>query len=571
MKQPLSNLLLCSFFILFFATVYWFHHQGDSATVWPEGVGMASAQAAGATPGGYDGQAEPAGEQVLSPDLLGFDYKITSEVINEQQQVLASSVFSGKLALKSLADNHRGPLAGAEADSWLGQILEGSLEQQGEGQQFQQPVLFTTRYRDFVFSDTDMLGLDAGHPAHAVVYLLSQLSYDLKQPLTFAVANGRARYRYFHQDRQLSRELESRTSLTGELQQELALSVEKITENWQLTLDDQALPGKLRHVLNTFYHNRQGGFVVRQKIEVGALDKSALEQTGNWQQSAYTAGANSALDYPGGGLESEILIASEQELLQALAKLAALPDEDLAKAIGKYLMEHYSATELIALINGQDNADKLASLVIYSLEKNPEFAAEVMLVDLLEHPEVNSLNKQRVVMSLGRFMAVSEYSLGRLQQLAQTSNNTLANTARLSIGSVARFNEQQQGEVSRFLSGQLAQGREKAVTLLAINNSGLDSLNEQAAQYLGDASPAVNVALIKLLAKDPAYHDRLINFAITSNQAKTIQALAKALAANRLSLDERQRQQVVAQIDRASAQVVKDQLSGLLTAQEKSW
>ncbi|WP_281557076.1 hypothetical protein [Thalassomonas sp. RHCl1] len=518
--------------------------------------------------------------------LRGFDYNITTEVVNNDQVELASSVFTGKLVLKRVpAQNYRDISAlekqGNAAFIWQGKMLDGQLSQGGKTNRFAQAILFTTQYQGFVFNDINLLGLDAAHPANAVRYLLKQVSYDLKQPITIATVTDIARYRYAQKDNRLSRELESREILHETHAQTLNTSVEKVSENWQLTLDNNALPEALTHSLATFYQSQDGGFAVKQRLTVTALDRAALEKVKFRQEGSYSADANSSLVYQAPGLNAQDDIHSYEALMQALAKLAILPDEALAKSIGKYLIGHYSADELVKLMKMQEHFsdkkhDKLASLIIYSIQKNPEFAAEVILVDLLEHPELETINKQRAIMSLGRFEAMSEYGLTRLQQLAQTSDNVLAHTAQLSIGTAARYNEQQKESVSDYLSGQLRQSDNKAVTLLAINNSGLNTLNAQAVNYLGDKSAAVNVALIKLLAKDPAYHQQLINYAIVSNQAKTIHALGRALAAKQLMLSPAQEQQISAQINKTQTRVVKDQLLALLAheklAEEKqSW
>ncbi|WDD97039.1 hypothetical protein [Thalassomonas actiniarum] len=579
MKQPVSNFLLYAVFGVFISGGYWFYQQLSAVSQSGQSAMPARQAAADRSRQERSLPATKGADSIHA--LLGFDYNITTEVVNNDQVELASSVFSGKLVLKRVpAQNNLDTSApekqGAAPFIWQGQILDGQLSQAGKTKQFDQAILFTAQYQEFVFNDINFLGLDAGHPANAVRYLLKQVSYDLKQPITIATATDIARYRYLQRDNRLNRELESREILHDTQPQALNISVEKVTEDWQLILDNNALPEALNNSLTTFYQSQDGGFAVKQRLTVTALDTTALEKINNGQEGSYNANANSSLVYQAPGLNVQADINSYEALMQALAKLATLPDEALAKSIGKYLIEHYSADELVKLMKmqenfGAENNDKLASLIIYSIQKNPEFAAEVTLVDLLEHPELETINKQRVIMSLGRFEAVSEHSLNRLQQLAQTSDNVLAHTAQLSIGTAARYNEQQKESVSDYLSGQLRQSDNKAVTLLAINNSGLNTLNAQAVNYLGDKSAAVNVALIKLLAKDPAYHEQLINYAIVSNQAKTIHALGRALAAKQLTLNPAQEQQISAQIDKTQTRVVKEQLLALLADEEQSW
>jgi len=128
-----------------------------------------------------------------------------------------------------------------------------------------------------------------------------------------------------------------------------------------------------------------------------------------------------------------------------------------------------------------------------------------------------------------------------------------------------------QANVSQFLSKQLSQGDNKAVTLLAIHNSGLNDLNEQAVALFGDKSANVNIALIKLLANDPQYHADIVNFAINSKQAKSISELSRAPANNKLVSTPKHEQQIAAQIKQSNNPLIKDQLNALLNSDKKQW
>jgi hypothetical protein len=339
-----------------------------------------------------------------------------------------------------------------------------------------------------------------------------------------------------------------------------------IDEHWQLSLADNSFPKELNSSANTSYQNQAGQFVVKQNIVV-----TAIAMQTNWQIDEYVSNANSDIAFQTQALNAVNDIRSKQELLQALSRLASLHDDALAKAIGKYLIENCSIDGIVALLNQQTENTQLASLIIYSIQQNPSFSAEVALVSLLAHPDIEVLNKHRLVMSLGRFEAVTELSLNELKILTEQPNNDLANTAQLSIGSVVKFNKDQEANVSQFLSQQLSQGDNKAVTLLAIHNSGLNNLNEQAVALLGDKSANVNIALIKLLANDPQYHADIVNFAINSKQAKSISELSRALANNKLILTPKQEQRIAAQIKQSDNPLIKDQLTALLNTDKKQW
>ena len=88
---------------------------------------------------------------------------------------------------------------------------------------------------------------------------------------------------------------------------------------------------------------------------------------------------------------------------------------------------------------------------------------------------------------------------------------------------------------------------------------------------LGDKEANTNVALIKLLANDPIYHDKIIDFAVHSNQAKSINELTRALSSKKIVLTAEQKQQILSRLETNTSQLIKDQLTNLLNAESKQW
>jgi len=506
------------------------------------------------TPMGETSSAQRQEIQEVNAELeqIAFTYKITTDVINDNDKLLSNSVFQGNIALKKAKQQVH----------WLGQIVDAQLIQQNKIKKLEPAILFTAEYDNFVFKNIDLLALNSSHPVQAIRYLFSHLSYQLNEPLLIENAIGAVSYRYILDNNGVTRSIHTR----DDYQSKVGLSITDTVENWQLSLADNRYPKELNSSVNTSYKNQAGRFVVKQSIVVSAITMQA-----NWHLDEYTNNANSDITFQTQTLNAKLDIHSEQELLQALDKLASLHDDALAKAIGKYLIENYSLDDIVVLLNQQSELTQRASLIIYSIQKNPSFAAEVVLVNLLTHPDIEVVNKHRLVMSLGRFEAVTDLSLNELKTLTEQANNDLANTAQLSIGSVVKFNEGQQVNVSQFLSKQLSQGDNKAVTLLAIHNSGLNNLNEQAAALLGDKSANVNIALIKLLANDPLYHSEIVNFAINSEQAKSIDELSRALVNKKLTLTAKQKQRIATQIKKSNNSLIKDQLTALLNTDKKQW
>ncbi|MCP4325459.1 MAG: hypothetical protein GY787_27170 [Alteromonadales bacterium] len=485
------------------------------------------------------------------PKELYFEYNVSTQVIDENKKILSDSVFKGKIALKKWP----------EKNHWFGQALEANILQQGNIKKLSPKILFTTEYNNFVFTKTNFLGLDKSHPAHSIVHLFSQLSYQPNQALTIANATGSTSYRYHIKDNLVKRVVHTRNQ--KQLSSDLAIT--DIDESWLLALENNNFPENLNSAVTTTYKNQTSQFIVKQVINISAID---IKST--WELADYTNNANSKLAFQTAKLNAVMEINSSVSLNKALAKLANFPDDLLAKAIGKYLIENYSADDIAKLLEQQKDSD-VASLIIYSIQKNPTFAAEVILVELLTHPEVEIANKHRLIMSLGRFEAVSDLSLNQLKVITEKNNSELANTAKLSIGTVAKYNQEQQEKVKQFLSQQLNETENKAVTLLAINNSGLSELNHQAITLLGDKSANVNVALIKLLANDPMYHDDIYNFAINSNQAKSINEFSRALTANKLVLTNAQKKEITEKITKTDNPLIKEQLAALLTVSKKQW
>ncbi|WP_091990341.1 hypothetical protein [Pseudoalteromonas denitrificans] len=482
---------------------------------------------------------------------LGFKFKVSTQVLSDSNEEMASSIFEGKIALKKEK----------ALNVWLGQVIDSKLKQQTEKTQLASSVLFKTQYENFVFKNTDFLGLNKSHPINAVTHLLSELSYQLDEPLSISKASGSAVYKYELLNNKLTRKIFKRKNADLE-----NMSIDKIDENWSLVISKNNLPIKLNSVLDTHYINQDAHFVVKQIIYISAINMNV-----NWPNSNDLKMVNSNLKFKTTEVNQSFKITSEHLLKQALTKLASMPDEALAKEIGQYLLENYTLDELVNLIENKNLNPKLASLIIYAIQKNPTFSAEVTLVNLLAHPDLQGINKQRVVMSLGRFEAVSDLSLNSLKALVETPDNALANTAKLSIGTVARYNEIQKSEVKQYLSEQLSMGTNLDVTLLAINNSGITNLNAQAADLLGSTEQNVNVSLIKLLAKDSKYHDKIINFAVNSNQPKSIDALSRSVASQNLTLTALQKSHIIEKIRSSKNQIVKDQLKKLLNKDKHQW
>lgn len=494
---------------------------------------------------------------------LAFDFQINTYMLNAANQVLSNSEFSGSFALKQTE----------QREKWQGQVLTASVVNKKQLPSsaknhftISAPVPFITTYDNRVFSEINLLGLSTNHPISALQHILPNLSYQLDSPLVISNATANTSYQYQQIEQHVYRQVHEQSLKYIEN----APTIVNVEEQWRLTLDDLARPSKMDSKLVTYYQSPNGDFTVKQTLSVIATAANTSNIALAFANAAFNENQNIGIQ-ASIAQETNIIIDSEEALMHALLKFKSLPDDALAKAIGLYIIEHYTTDEIATLLNSPHSIDNVASLMIYSIQKVATFAAEVALVELLSHPDLLRENKQRVIISLGRFEALSELGFQHLTQTSQAKDKQLANLALLSVGTVARFNQSHQPNVKNFLSQTIADEANNAIAWLAINNSGSTQFNEQAATTLGKNGASVDVALIKLLANDSNYHDKIIDFALDTNNAKAVNEVARAIANNKLELSLIQKHSVKQKIEMTDDKLLKDQLTKLVNTQRKNW
>ena len=490
-----------------------------------------------------------------SAKVLSYRFVIESTMLDEQGKLLGGSTFSGELGLKAADNGH----------TWYGQMVNGNIKQhvlqQGNSQHsYEQGIVFTTDYQDAVFSQVDMLGLAASHPGQALKYMLAQLSYKKDGPLSIDLANSSHDYLYQQSGNQITRTLQQKNVKQTNLDMELTDSL----ENWLLTVK-QHLPVRMEYDNRLNYQNDNGTLLLNQQMLI-----EATEQTFDWSMARFAANANSLLASPQLQMTPQFTINNQQQLLAALAQLAESNDSELAKAIGAYLVEHYSAGQLAQWLGEFTIDSREPSLLIYAVQKSGGYPAELLLSQLYQQQQLSRLNKQRVLMSMGRFEGGSEHTLNSLRQISAQDEKIYADTALLSIGSLAKFGDSLQGPVADILAARLAQPDSEALAIIAINNSGLEQFDDQVAGYLGHENSRVNVAAIKLLAKKPSYRDFLVDYVTQHRNPQSITALRTSLAKQGAILSQSQKARISAQARQISHPVIKQQLLALLNM-EKGW
>ncbi len=479
---------------------------------------------------------------------LGYRFTIVSSMSDQQQNPLQSSTFNGFISLKKRIDD----------SGWYGQITNAQLTQNQQNKHWAQSIYFTTNYSDFVFADVDFLGLPVGHPGHAIGFLLEQLSYQTDATLVINEAMGPVQYQYNKSFDKVTRV----KRVAAEKPQQLKSS----NEFWQLSLNND-WPSELRFYTNKTHQTENSVLNVSQKVYLEVADVAA-----SWLENQFIAQANANLSFDGAQAKTAAhQIIDQASFDKALLQLIDSADAELAKAVGLYLLEHYSDHDLVNLINAQHPDAKVASLLIYALQKAGNFAAEVMLTQLYQHVELGDINKQRVLMSMGRFEGATEQTLNALTNITLDEQKTMADTALLSIGSLAKFSRSQKAAVEDVLAHKLAQPGNESMVITAIKNSGLTRFNDKVENMLGHPRESVNVAAIKLLSKDPKYQSRLVDYALNSRQAKSITALRVALSNQGLALTKAQKQQIEQTLAAIKHPVIKKQLVALLTMEDNNW
>lgn len=488
------------------------------------------------------------------PDQISYSFAIESRINAPQQNQRTGSAFNGDISLKKGKN--------AQDALWYGQITNTLLQQNQQSHQWPQPIYFTARYNHFVFSDIDFLGLPATHPGHAIRFLLEQVSYQTHSPLVINQAMGTVRYQYHQSNGQVRREIVGKQFTHTQSEQQLTAS----EEHWALDLLANNWPGALHYNNRHDYQSEQGLLEVSQTISLKVKNKTI-----QWPADKFVANANARQTFNQTATTTANKITDKASLQAALLQLAKSTNKGLAKAVGEYLLKHYSDGALVNLINAQDPSSTFASLLIYAIQKAANFDAEVMLAQLYEHPELDNTNKQRVLMSMGRFEGASEQTLNALRDISDDSHKTLANTALLSIGSLAKFSQSQQPAVEDFLAEKLSESGNEAMTITAIKNSGSTVFNQKVEKMLGHQREAVNVAAIKLLSKDPKYQDKLVAYVANSGQAKSITALRTALSNQGLALTNTQKGEIEGALQQVSHPLIKQQLTALLQMDKHSW
>lgn len=480
---------------------------------------------------------------------LNFTFTIESSAADSHGNRLGSSQLNAELSLNQQSGSKL----------WLGQINNIRLNSE-QLQLKQHQILFTTEYNGLEFSQIDLLGLEATHPLQSIRFLLEQLSYRLDRPLEITQANGSTVYQYTQYHNNINRRVIKQTQSEAKLDIQLV----KSGEAWLLTLN-QDLPASLNYSNSQQYQTAQGIMTLRQKVTLERTDKAP-----HWHGLAFVNGANEHIHNPNKAQHIN-KINSQQQLLKVLAELAQSSDKSQAIAIGQYLLEHYDSNALAELINNQADDTKLASLLIYSVQKAGGFAAEVMLAELFEHPYLSQLNKRRVLISMGRFEDASSQTLTALKQFSQNDDRSLADTALLAIGSLAKFSKAHKHQVEDYLAQVLKQPQKQAYAIIAIKNSGSSKFNQQVEALLDTPQQNVQIAAIKLLAKYGEHQDRLIDHTTQSGDIRAISTLQVALSGSGRSLTGKQKAKITQAIENAEHPVLKKQLTALLNIEENYW
>jgi hypothetical protein len=481
-----------------------------------------------------------------------FNFKIKT-ILSTNAKVTNQSIFEGKLIFKPNGVNN----------DFIGQVnnvkIVSVTGKESNTVTLSNNIPFKFKYNNFVFENINLLNLAPDHPVNAVKVLLKQLSYQLDNPLKIASATDTTEYRYQRDENTITRSVLSKQYLSSDL------NLQKVneTEGWNLLLGDRNNIIKLIFTNQNLYKNDLNTLNLKQEIEVTLNDTNP-----EFQKLSYDLNANSHIAGINLMQPKKHEILSESDLFNAISQLKHnMQNEILLSDVGHYLSEHFDTDKLLSLLH--NNPD--ASALIYALQKSNTQKSEISLINLLEHPDLQAQNQQRVIMSLARVQNASDYTFTSLKAVADNKDHQYASTALLNLGTVAKASPNLVTEVEQYLTDQLINSSKTVMTLLAINNSGSNKLNKQVSSLLGNKNAEVNIAALKILSKDIKYQDRLIDYVNTSDNPKEVIVLTQSLSGTGRSLTPSQKAIIEDKLAKTEHPILKTQLSALLAISNKSF
>jgi len=485
-------------------------------------------------------------------DVIAFDYLIKTS-LKLDGNVSNKSLFTGKLVMKYLHNSNE----------VHGQIIEGkivsSVDNKTNTIKLNSPILFTSKYIKNVFHTINLLELDSSHPANAIKILLHQMSYQFGKPLEISSATHSTDYTYEKQKNLITRNAINRQHLNGDLN----LKLIDEDENWKLILNQQNNFELLEFTTLNTYESDSNKLELLQEIKVESVDYKSDFFDLNFK-------VNANLDVPAVILftKQPIHILNEGNLLNSILQLKDnMQNETLAEAIGIYLSENYNTEQLLLFLNN----NSYPSVIIYALQKANTIAAETSLITLLEHPDIDIQNQQKVILSLGRFKNSTDYTFISLKNIADNKQHKLSKTALLNLGTLSKIAPNLSPQINQFLADELDNSNDTTITLMAIKNSRIDTLNNKISNILGHENYEVNIAALKILAKDPKYQNRVIEFAMNSINPKEIAALTQSFQSSNHKLSQSQKEGISNKLSLTQHPILKSQLIALLNSSSSSF
>ncbi|NOU50392.1 hypothetical protein HG263_07535 [Pseudoalteromonas sp. JBTF-M23] len=429
--------------------------------------------------------------------------QIDSSIRSDKQVVLSHSQLSWHMQLQTQA----------ASNARLGQLSNISYTQDSQPVSLVSDLPFKVNYEQHRFEQLDLLGLPKEHTLQVTKQLFDLLSYDLTQPLVIDEAQRQATYRYQQTDNRIVRS-------TVEFKYHTANhKPEKEQQAWQLLLAPSGDIEKLSYINTLHWQQQQQKYIVEQSVNVVKVANSFTVL------SAQSSDANAHIKVSQSPtVQREIT--DNASFKEALLELKESLSVAQAKVVGHYLVEHYSAYEIQALL---DEMPHFSSAIIYSLQKLQTPQAEAILVDLIQFEQTSDLDKHKLAMALGRFGASSALSLQTLQSIAALPEHQVANTALLSLGTMAYFTPEQAVNVKNYLQQNISEQFNLSTTVLAVENSKDPSLLAKLSPLLGSADDSAKLNSIKVLSKHTDYQDQVVSALLASPQPKFVAAFTRTM------------------------------------------
>ena len=376
------------------------------------------------------------------PIKTGFSYQVALELSLEQGGVNRTS--TGKITFllefqpdEFIDDAYKGIVHGFEY---------GGETQVDPSDNITKLGFKLNRTRNSWFDNIDLLGLPENHSYAIINKLIPQLSY-LSEGKTGTIALSDGHYTYEYKDEDAGGKTRKIILVNHRAEFEKGATLVSNNEEWFLQKSKDDWPERMKYSINRTTIPKK----IDSKMDQVEPKPSKISQfltierinasvEIDWNDPMlFDIQSNSR--YKKTSVDTETMgltIASDAEMLSALASLEGRISSELAKALGLYILSEKSLTDIENYLNDPNISSRQQSLIIYALQKVATLEAELALGSLAKSTQITSENRSRSIVSLGQFGNNSVRSITVMQELLEDTDEFVADTALLNLGVIAK-------------------------------------------------------------------------------------------------------------------------------------